>query len=452
MSRPVAPPDPPARGTLLSAGLVVPLSGLVVLLAWLTEQHVDAVAAFDGTAVRWARVGAGGATAVLELLLGLVLLLGIGRLVAQSIGAHVHARRRWQPRGPRPVIDAPVSVIVPAYNEVATIGATVRSLVASAYPAVEVIVVDDGSTDGTAELVARMRLRGVRVVRQAHAGRPAALDTGVRAARTELLVLVEGDTVVEADTVLRLVQRFADPTVGAVCGNTRVADRRRLLGRWQHLEYALGRNLDRRMYDVLGCLPTVPGALGAYRRQVLVAVGGVPVDTPAEATDLTMTVLRAGWRVEYEPDAIAWTPVPATPGGLWRQRYRHSHGILRAIWKHRYAVRESGPGGRLGRRALPSLLLCRFLLPLAAPVVDVLALSALLHRPGVGYLLAWVGLLLAQTLTAGYALWLDGERLRPLWHLPAQQLVYRYLMCLVVVRSLAAALTVRKGPLLTHSV
>ena len=126
-------------------------------------------------------------------------------------------------------VTAPVSVIVPAYNESAGIEAAVRSLLASDHP-VEIIVVDDGSTDGTADLVESLRLPNVRVIRQANAGKPAALNTGIAAASYDLLVMVDGDTVFEPDAVRTLVQPFADPRVGAVSGNAKVINRRGLLG------------------------------------------------------------------------------------------------------------------------------------------------------------------------------------------------------------------------------
>ncbi|MER7455528.1 glycosyltransferase family 2 protein [Micromonospora sp. NPDC126480] len=394
----------------------------------------------SGVALRWAQVGAAGVSDAMTVLLAVALVLGVARLLVQVVCAQRHVRRVRRPVRGRRQVTEPVSVIVPAYNEAANIAATVRSLVASAYPALEVIVVDDGSTDGTADIVERLRLRGVRVIRQANAGKPAALNTGVRAARADLLVLVDGDTVFQPDTVYRLVQGFADPTVGAISGNTKVANRRRLLGRWQHLEYVIGFNLDRRMYDVLECMPTIPGAIGAFRRQVLLAVGGVPADTLAEDTDLTMKVLRSGWRVVYEEAAIAWTEVPSTLRQLWRQRYRWCYGTMQAMWKHRRALREPGAGGRLGRRCLPYLTVFQIVLPLAAPAVDVYALYALLFLPWSTLVLAWVGLLLLQALTAAYALRLDGERLGPLWSLPFQQVVYRQVMYLVVVQSVVTAL------------
>ncbi|WP_233564993.1 bifunctional polysaccharide deacetylase/glycosyltransferase family 2 protein [Micromonospora musae] len=395
----------------------------------------------SGTLVRWTQVAAGWVASGMNLLLGIALVLGVARLAVQVFCAQRHVRRvrRRADHRDRPEVRAPVSVIVPAYNEAANIAATVRSLMASDYPALEVIVVDDGSTDGTADIVERMRLRDVRVIRQSNAGKPAALNTGIRAARAGLLVLVDGDTVFQPDTVRRLVQGFVDPTVGAISGNTKVANRRRLLGRWQHLEYVIGFNLDRRMYDVLECMPTIPGAIGAFRRDVLRSVGGVPGDTLAEDTDLTMKVLRAGWRVVYEESAIAWTEAPSTLRQLWRQRYRWCYGTMQAMWKHRHALREPGAGGKLGRRGLPYLTVFQLLLPLTAPAVDVFALYGLLFLPWSTLALSWFGLLLLQALTAGYALRLDRERLGPLWALPLQQVVYRQVMYLVVVQSVVTA-------------
>jgi peptidoglycan/xylan/chitin deacetylase (PgdA/CDA1 family)/GT2 family glycosyltransferase len=395
-----------------------------------------------GTVLRWAQATAGAVATVMGILLVVSLVLALLRLAGQVALARAHVRRVRRRVRRRPavrVLDA-VSVVVPAYNEAANIAATVRSLADSDYPRFEVIVVDDGSTDGTADLVERLGLPGVRVVRQPNAGKPAALNNGVRYARADLLVLVDGDTVFQRDTLSRLVQGFADPAVGAVSGNTKVANRSGLLGRWQHLEYVIGFNLDRRAYDVAGCMPTIPGAIGAFRRRVLAEVGGVPSDTLAEDSDLTMAVLRAGWRVVYEERAVAWTEAPASLRQLYRQRYRWCYGTLQAIWKHRHAVVERGPGGALGRRGLPYLAVFQFALPLAAPAVDVLAVYGLLFLPWAELAVAWLGLLAVQAATAGYALRLDGERYGPLWSLPFQQVVYRQLMYLVVVQSVVTAM------------
>ncbi|GAA1595957.1 glycosyltransferase [Kribbella sancticallisti] len=374
---------------------------------------------------------------VLTWLLYLVGGLSLLRAVATVLAARRHSRTRsaaW----PEPVTD-PVTVVVPAYNESAGIEAAVRSLVASDHP-VEVIVVDDGSTDGTADLVEALGLPGVRVIRQANAGKPAALTTGIEAASHQLVVMVDGDTVFEPDAVRLLVQPFADPGIGAVSGNAKVGNRHGVLGHWQHIEYVVGFNLDRRLFDLGRCMPTVPGAIGAFRRRALLEVGGVSEDTLAEDTDLTMALCRNGWRVVYEERAKAWTEAPNSLGSLWRQRYRWCYGTLQAMWKHRGALSQRGPAGRFGRRSLGFLLAFQILLPLLAPVVDVFALYGLIFLDPLRVTVLWLLFVSLQTLTSLYAFRLDRESIKPLWSLPLQQFVYRQLMYLVVIQSVVTAL------------
>ena len=165
-------------------------------------------------------------TGVLVVCLAVIGALVIARFGLMLLLSVYHARRvrrpnfRWGP----PVTE-PVSVLVPAYNEAKCIEPTVRSLMESDYP-IEVIVIDDGSTDGTARIVENMGLPNVRVVRQLNAGKPAALNRGLANARHDLIVMMDGDTVFEPSTVRELVQPFGDARVGAVAGNAKVGNRR----------------------------------------------------------------------------------------------------------------------------------------------------------------------------------------------------------------------------------
>ncbi|NUP50737.1 MAG: glycosyltransferase [Catenulispora sp.] len=382
---------------------------------------------------------------VVRWLAWILLAFGIvsaARILLLLVAARRHKKRRAAPWGPP--VRRPVSVIVPAYNEEAGIRATIESLSASRHP-IEIIVVDDGSTDGTAavveDLIARRRpgLPPLRLIRQANGGKPAALNTGIAAARGDLLVMMDGDTVFEPETIAWLVQPFADPAVGAVSGNAKVGNRRGILGRWQHIEYVVGFNLDRRLYDLAGCMPTVPGAVGAFRREALTRVGGVSDDTLAEDTDLTMAVIRDGWRAVYQERAVAWTEAPTSLRQFWRQRYRWCYGTLQAMWKHRGSVLRRGAEGRLGRRGLTYMLLFQVLTPLLAPVVDVLCVYGLVFDDAARVGAVWLGFLAVQLLVALYAFRLDGERPTALWALPLQQVVYRQLMYLVVIHSLVTA-------------
>ncbi|PVZ14379.1 bifunctional polysaccharide deacetylase/glycosyltransferase family 2 protein [Actinomycetospora cinnamomea] len=383
---------------------------------------------------------------VVSTLTWMLLVLGglvLSRLVLMMVVAARHRRRR-DPRRFRwgPPVTEPVSVIVPAYNEKENIAATIRSLVASDHP-VEVVVVDDGSDDGTADIAEGLGLPNVRVVRQPNGGKPSALNNGIAHARYRLVVMIDGDTVFERETVRRLVQPFADPTVGAVSGNAKVAanaaGRRRLIASWQHIEYVIGFNVDRRVYDLLRCMPTIPGAVGAFRRDVLLAVGGVSDDTLAEDTDVTMAVCRRGWRVVYEETARAWTEAPATLGQLWRQRYRWSYGTMQSMWKHRRAVFHRGPSGRFGRMGLAQLAAFQIVLPVLAPLVDLFLVYGLLFLDPVKTLGAWGGMLGLQLCGAVFAFRLEREKLGVLWLLPVQQLVYRQLMYAVLIRSVVTA-------------
>ncbi|OMI87027.1 bi-functional transferase/deacetylase [Streptomyces sp. M1013] len=365
----------------------------------------------------------------------------MGRFAMMLVLARRHHRQRNRRRFSwGPPVTGPVSVIVPAYNEKECIEATLRSLARSTHP-IEVIVVDDGSTDGTAEIAESLGLPGVRVVRQANAGKPAALDNGVRHARYDIVVMMDGDTVFEPDTVRHLVQPFADPAVGAVAGNAKVGNRRTLIGAWQHIEYVMGFNLDRRMYDLLRCMPTIPGAIGAFRREAVLQVGGMSDDTLAEDTDITIALHRAGWRVVYEEHARAWTEAPGSLGQLWSQRYRWSYGTMQALWKHRRSLTDKGPSGRFGRVGMPLVVLFQVVTPVFAPLIDVFTVYSMVFVDFRAALLAWLAVLAVQLVCAAYAFRLDGEKYRYLLMMPLQQLAYRQMMYLVLIHSCVTALT-----------
>ena len=377
-------------------------------------------------------------TWALALLLVLVTGLFVARIAVLLAFARRHARL-VRGRPPAPVFTPPVSIVVPAFNEAVGIERAVRSLAASDYPDFELVVVDDGSTDGSAELVERLGLPGVLVVRQPNLGKPAALNRGIAATRHDVVVLVDADTVFEAETLGRLVQPLRDPEVGAVSGNTKVGNRRGLLGSWQHIEYVMGFNLDRRLYDVLQCMPTVPGVIGAFRRQALAEIGGISGATLAEDTDVTIALGRAGWRVAYAEEARAWTEAPSSLAALWRQRYRWCYGTLQAVWKHKAALWQQGEG-RIGRRGLPYLVLFQITLPLLAPLIDLFSVYGLVFL-GARWVVGYWALFTALQLALGfYAFRLDGESPRPLAAMPLQQFVYRQLMYLVVVESVLTAL------------
>ncbi|HXN18206.1 MAG TPA: glycosyltransferase [Candidatus Binatus sp.] len=266
-----------------------------------------------------------------------------------------------------------VTVMIPAYNEETVIVDTVRSALASVYPRLEILVIDDGSSDRTAELVRANFGRDprVRLLLQPNRGKPAALNHALAEATGEIVVSIDADTIVDPEAVPRLVRHFANPKVGAVAGNVKVMNRNKWLTRWQALEYITSQNLEKRAFDLLNCIPVVPGAAGAWRTDLLRANGGFSGDTVAEDTDLTLTIRRNGWKILYDEEAIGRTEVPDTVEALIRQRFRWTFGTLQAVWKHRDAVGKPRYG-TLGWIAIPNIFLFQIILPLVSPVIDLL--------------------------------------------------------------------------------
>src|SRR5262249_44543126 len=155
------------------------------------------------------------------------------------------------------------------------------------------------------------------------------------ACRTEVIVALDGDTLFAPTTIRRLIEPMCDPRVAAVAGTADVGNIENALAGWQAVEYLTQQELERRAWDVVGAIPIVPGAVGAWRRRPLLDAGGFSSDTLAEDADLAMALCRRGWRIVHAPSARARTEVPITRRALVRQRVRWSFGVLQALWKHR---------------------------------------------------------------------------------------------------------------------
>jgi len=268
-----------------------------------------------------------------------------------------------------------VAVLIPAYNEEKVIERTVRAALNSDYPNLRVIVIDDGSRDRTLE-VARTAFRReeaagrVLILTKPNAGKAEALNYGIEHIEdAELFVGIDADTIIANDAISRLVPHFINSKVGAIAGNAKVGNRVNLWTRWQALEYITSQNFERRALDVLGAVSVVPGAIGAWRVSAVREVGCFQIDTVAEDADLTMALLRRGYRVEYEDMALAYTEAPTNANGLMRQRFRWSFGILQAVYKHRAVFARKGV---LGFVALPNIVIFQILLPLVSPLIDIM--------------------------------------------------------------------------------
>jgi len=386
------------------------------------------------------------------------IVLGLLRLAFMATFALYH-RLNEASREPAmldPATGPLISVLIPCFNEERVIVSSVARILESDWTNLEVLVLDDGSSDGTSRVVSEAYADEprVRLLTFENGGKARALNRGLELIKGEIVVALDADTLFPPNTLPRLARWFADPRVGAVAGNAVVGNRLNLITRWQALEYVTAQNLERRALAALGAVTVVPGAVGAWRKSVLVDLGGYPSDTLAEDQDLTIAVQRAGWRVEFDSKARAFTEAPDTVQGLLNQRFRWSFGTLQCLWKHR-SVLFNPRQPVLGFVALPQIWLFQIFLTVAAPLVDLAIVSSLIwalygraFHPvewspdnfirSVFYWSAFIFL----DLSAG-ALGMALERKAPwkdlVW-LPIQRFGYRQLMYFVVVRSVVTAI------------
>jgi peptidoglycan-N-acetylglucosamine deacetylase len=408
----------------------------------------NAVAFFFLSTVGW----------ILQWVFVIGIVLGLGRLIV--IGTLALAqwfRSRRRERSHAGAGYAPfVSVIVPAYNEELVIKNTIDSLLASDYEKFEIIVVDDGSLDKTSEIVRETFSDNnrVRLFSESNEGKAAALNTGMRRAKGEIVIALDADTLFAPQTIGALAHRFYDPKMGAVAGNAKVGNRINVVTRWQALEYITSQNMDRRAFASLNCITVVPGAVGAWRRELIEQAGGFQGDTLAEDQDLTLSIRRLGHSIGYEEDAIAWTEAPDCLRTLARQRFRWAFGTLQCMRKHFDALFRPRYGA-LGLVALPNVWIFQILFPLISPVMDLMLVYTLLvagldrlQQPA-GYsstalqqVLFYYALFLAIDCAAAcFAFLLEKkERWRLLWWLFLQRFCYRQVMYYVMIKSVTVAI------------
>ena len=437
----------------------VPVTGLIGISR---DMAMPTLNASDRAAARtdlFIFSGIGFITRMLRVMFIVAITLGIARALSLAGLALLQARRELRISFP-PIDPAQfVSVLIPAFNEEAVIERSIRGVLDSRDVQVEVIVIDDGSTDATSAIVAQAFADDPRVqlIRLANGGKAHALNHALGLAKGEILVALDADTQFEPTTIARLARWFADPAIGAVAGNAKVGNRVNLVTRWQALEYITAQNLERRALFRLDAMTVVPGAVGAWRASAIAAVGGYPADTLAEDQDLTIAIQRAGWRVQYDQYAIAWTEAPQSLHALAKQRFRWAFGTLQCLYKHRRVIAQGRPRG-LALIGLPQAVLFQILFAAISPIIDL----ALLVNLGMTWssveahgwaqsrhdvesmLVFWLAFTAIDLLAAVVAFALERrEQWRLLWLLIPQRIGYRQMAYYVVVKALAQAL---RGP------
>ncbi|PYJ72621.1 MAG: hypothetical protein DME75_04060, partial [Verrucomicrobia bacterium] len=321
------------------------------------------------------------------------------------------------------------------------IAETLRALLATDYKGeIEVIVVDDGSRDETAAEVERIGHIDprVRLLPQENRGKARALQRGLSAVHTGIVVFIDADTQCQRNTLPRLLEPFADARIGAVSGHAKVGNLRSFIARCQALEYTCGFNLDRRAYNRLNCITVVPGAISAIRKDAIDEAGGLSLQTLAEDTDLTLSLHRHGGRIVYVPGAVAWTEAPESVRTLARQRFRWAYGTLQCLWKHRDMIFNWNYRA-LGWFSLPSVWFFQIILVAVTPMVDLFLLASLPFGAWSAVMPFVITFLAMDLVLATLACVLEREPIARAWRILPMRLIYRPMLSYCIWKAILRA-------------
>jgi len=231
-----------------------------------------------------------------------------------------------------------VTIIVPAYNEDVTIATSIKSLVNQTYTNLEIIIMDDGSKDKTYEIAkkfeGKFKGKDIKVLTKKNGGKSRALNFALERSSGDFIMCVDADSKLEPDAVALMVRYFQDPEIAAVAGSVFVSNRTNILTKLQALEYIEGLNMVRNGQAFLKLVNIIPGPIGMFRKSDILEIGGYSHDTFAEDADLTLKLIQKDRKIDFEPEAVAYTEAPDELLDLLKQRYRWTRGILQAIRKH----------------------------------------------------------------------------------------------------------------------
>jgi len=232
-----------------------------------------------------------------------------------------------------------ITIIVPAYNEEVVIETSIKSLLEQTYPNLEILVVDDGSTDMTYIKAKKYEFdngsRSLRVLTKPNGGKAKAINHGIVNSKGSLIMVVDADSKLDNNAVLLMSRYFADEEIAAVAGSVYVSNQNNLWTKLQALEYIEGLNMVRNGQAFLKLVNIIPGPIGMFRKKALYDVGLYDSDTFAEDCDVTLKLIAKGYKIDFEPEAVAYTEAPDSLLDLIKQRYRWTRGILQAIKKHK---------------------------------------------------------------------------------------------------------------------
>ncbi|MCW3465314.1 glycosyltransferase [Chitinophaga nivalis] len=235
-----------------------------------------------------------------------------------------------------------LTILIPAYNEEVTIAAVIETLLCHELPGLRILVINDGSTDNTLQvLVRRFGLHpDVSIYTQSNKGKSAALNYGLELVQTAIVGVIDADTMVPPGVLPSSLSHFSDPDIAAVCGNIKVGNaNKNWLIQFQKIEYQTI-NYEKSFLQHRNWISVIPGALGLFRTNRLREAGGFRETALTEDYDLTIRLVKQGYKITYASAATGETEVPETLPALYKQRMRWIYGNLQTILEHRRFLRS----------------------------------------------------------------------------------------------------------------
>jgi cellulose synthase/poly-beta-1,6-N-acetylglucosamine synthase-like glycosyltransferase len=226
-----------------------------------------------------------------------------------------------------------ISILVPAHNEGKHLRDTIKSILSSGYKGKkEIIVIDDGSIDNTPQIIKEFKKKKlIKAIRTEHVGKSRALNEGLKLAKYEIIVTIDGDTKIEKGSLDKLVAPFSDKKVVATTGAIKVANTKKFLTWFQRVEY-LYFSFYKELCDRLDGIIWASGTLSAFRRNWLKT--GFSPDLYMEDADIALRLIKHGYKICYVPNAIAYTFVPENIKDFVKQRSRWLRGGIQIIKKY----------------------------------------------------------------------------------------------------------------------
>ncbi|WP_415887439.1 glycosyltransferase [Neptuniibacter sp. QD37_6] len=270
-----------------------------------------------------------------------------------------------------------MSVLIPAWNEEVGIINTLRSALAADYNNYEVIVINDGSTDKTHQLLSEFIAQfnpnnpiKLRYFALENGGKAKALNHALQYAKGEIVITIDADSLMHPKAIRNMVKKFSSDKVAAVAGNVAIGNGHAGLGIIQQLEYLCGFFM-KRADSVFNAVYIIGGAAAAYRRSVLIEAGGFDHNVITEDIEISTRILGMGYHCRYAPDAIIYTEGPSDLKSLCNQRLRWKYGRFQTFIKHRQLFFNSSKTNNyyLSWLLLPTALYAEFLLLLELPLL-----------------------------------------------------------------------------------